>query len=84
MTLKMPFACEHFEPLAQEAAANQWPHVDYFARIIEGEAAWREDRSVSNRVRRARFPLLKTLEQFEWNWPKKINRPQIQNLTPAL
>jgi hypothetical protein len=31
-------------------------------------------------VRRARFPLLKTLEQFEWNWPKKINRPQIQNL----
>lgn len=80
MTLKMPFACEHFEPLAQEAAAHQWPHVNYFARIIEGEAAWREDRSVSNRVRRARFPLLKTLEQFEWNWPKKINRPQIQNL----
>ena len=80
MTLKMPFACEHFEPLAQEAAAHQWPHVDYFARIIEGEAAWREDRSVSNRVRRARFPLLKTLEQFEWNWPKNINRPQIQNL----
>jgi hypothetical protein len=40
MTLKMPFACEHFEPLAQEAAANQWLHVDYFARIIEGDAAW--------------------------------------------
>jgi hypothetical protein len=24
--------------------------------------------------------VLKTLEQFNWSWPKKINRPQIQNL----
>lgn len=78
--LKMPFAREHFEPLAQEAAANTWTHVGYFARLIEGEAAWREDRSVRRRVRLARFPFIKTLEQFEWNWPKKINRPQIQNL----
>ena len=27
-----------------------------------------------------RFPVLKSLDQFDWNWPKKINRPQIQNL----
>ena len=26
------------------------------------------------------LPLIKSLEQFNWNWPKKINRPQIQNL----
>jgi DNA replication protein DnaC len=78
--LKMPFAREHFEPLAQEAAAQHWPHVAYFARLIEGEAAWREDRSIRRRVRLARFPVIKTLEQFNWNWPKKINRLQIQNL----
>jgi hypothetical protein len=28
----------------------------------------------------ARFPCLKTLDQFDWNWPKKINRTQVQNL----
>jgi hypothetical protein len=28
----------------------------------------------------ARFPLIKTLEQFDWSWPKKINRAQVQNL----
>jgi DNA replication protein DnaC len=78
--LKMPFAREHFEPLALEAAAQHWSHVGYFARLIEGEAAWREDRSVHRRVRLARFPVIKTLEQFDWNWPKKINRLQVQNL----
>jgi DNA replication protein DnaC len=24
--------------------------------------------------------VLKTLDTFQWSWPKKINRPQIQNL----
>jgi DNA replication protein DnaC len=28
----------------------------------------------------ARFPQVKTLEQFNWNWPKKINRMQVENL----
>ncbi len=32
------------------------------------------------RVKAARFPVLKTLEQFHWDWPKKINRLQVQNL----
>ena len=26
------------------------------------------------------IPAVKTLEQFNWSWPKKINRPQVQNL----
>jgi DNA replication protein DnaC len=28
----------------------------------------------------ARFPVIKSLDQFRWSWPKKINRPQVQNL----
>ena len=28
----------------------------------------------------ARFPVIKTLDQFQWTWPKKINRPQVQHL----
>ena len=49
-------------------------------RMFEGEVARREDKSLVQRIRRARFPLTKTLDQFQWNWPKKINRQQIQNL----
>jgi DNA replication protein DnaC len=78
--LRLPYMKAHYAGLAQQAAANHWSHVDYLARLIEGEAAWREDRSIERRVKLARFPVLKTLEQFQWNWPKKINRLQIQNL----
>jgi DNA replication protein DnaC len=31
-------------------------------------------------VQLARFPLIKTLDAFQWDWPKKINRLQIQNI----
>jgi hypothetical protein len=40
----------------------------------------RENRSIERRIRNARFPVLKSLHDFQWSWPKKINRPQIQNL----
>jgi DNA replication protein DnaC len=79
-TLKLPYLLEHYESLAQQAAAEQWSHVEFLARLIEGEAHRREDRSIARRVSLARFPMLKTLDQFQWSWPKKINRLQIQNL----
>lgn len=79
-SLKLSYLLEHFESLAQQAGAEQWSQVHYLARLIEGEAHRREDRSIQRRVGLARFPVLKSLDQFDWGWPKKINRPQIQNL----
>jgi hypothetical protein len=29
---------------------------------------------LERRVKNARFPVLKTLEDFQWSWPRKINR----------
>ena len=78
--LKLSYLLEYFESLTQQADAEQWSRVEYLARLIEGEAHRREDRSIQRRVGLARFPVLKTLDQFDWGWPKKINRPQIQNL----
>ena len=70
----------HYQALAGKAAEQQLSHVDYLAQLIEGEATLRENRSIKRRIDNARFPVLKTLDTFQWSWPKKINRPQIQNL----
>lgn len=78
--LKLCFICENYQPLATRAAQKQWTHVQYLAELIDAEAKQRQDRSVQRRIRMARFPQIKTLEQFKWSWPKKINRLQVQNL----
>jgi DNA replication protein DnaC len=78
--LQLPHIRANYHELAQTAAEQGWGHLDYLQRLIEGEVARREDKSLAQRIRRARFPVQKTLDQFQWSWPKKINRPQIQNL----
>ena len=78
--LHLHFIREQHQPLATEAAARQWSHLDYLGRLIEGEAHRRESRSIARRIRDARFPVPKTLDEFQWSRPKKINRLQIQNL----
>jgi DNA replication protein DnaC len=70
----------HYHAAATKAAEQQHSYVDYLAWLIEGETTLRENRSIERRIRDARFPVLKTLEEFQWIWPRKINRPQIQNL----
>jgi DNA replication protein DnaC len=69
----------HYQTAADKAAEQQRSHVDYLAQLVDGETALRESRSIERRIRNARFPVLKTLEDFQWSLPRKINRPQIQN-----
>lgn len=78
--LHLPFIREHGAPFATRAAKEERTHLDYLAQLIEGEAALRSDRAVARRIKAARFPVIKTLESFRFDWPKKINRLQIQDL----
>ena len=78
--LKLPFIREHVEEFARHAAQRHWSHVDFLACLVEGEAAQRQDRARQRRIEQARFPVHKTLEQFDFTWPTKINRLQVQNL----
>jgi DNA replication protein DnaC len=78
--LKLPFIREHYQGLATQAAEKQLPHIDYLEKLADGEAALRRDRSIQRRIRQARFPVIKTLDQFNWSWPKKLNRLQVKNL----
>jgi len=78
--LSLKFVAQHYESMGQEAARAQLGHVEYLRRLAEGEAAARYERSVQRRIKAARLPVPKTLEQFNWSWPSKINRAQVQDL----
>lgn len=78
--LSLTFIAQHYETTAQEAARDSLGHLEYLRRLAEGEAAARYERSVQRRINAAHLPVVKTLEQFNWSWPTKINRTQIQDL----
>jgi DNA replication protein DnaC len=78
--LGLSFMAEHHGQLAAKAARDSLSHVDYLCRLTEGELNQRRDKATVRRIKNARFPVLKTLDQFSWSWPKKINRMAVQNL----
>ncbi|MGA6927496.1 MAG: IS21-like element helper ATPase IstB, partial [Desulfosarcina sp.] len=78
--LKLPFIRDQHHPMAKQAVKGNWSHEDYLEKLVDGETALRKDRSTERRIRLARFPVVKTLDQFNWTWPKKINRLQVQHL----
>ena len=78
--LKLPYMRENYESLAKKAAQKQWAHVNYLTELATAEASLRRDRATNRRIRAARFPQIKTLEQFKWSWPKKDNQLQVKNL----
>ena len=78
--LKLSFMRDNYESLAKKAAQKQWTHVNYLTELATAEANLRQDRATKRRIRAARFPQIKTLEQFKWSWPQKINQLQVKNL----
>lgn len=78
--LKLQSFLDNYSEAAEMAAKNQWSYPQYLMQLAENELLLRNQRSIERRIKSARFPAVKTLDGFDWTWPKKINRLQIQNL----
>ena len=78
--LRLTWSAENHEELASEAARKAWTHHQFLERLMEGEWNRLHGNRVQRHLKKARFPVIKSLDQFDWNWPRKINRPQVQDL----
>lgn len=68
---------EIYEDVAREAAKGNLAHIDYLAKLISEEAAAKFERSTRARISQARFPVIKTIDSFDFNHPESINKQQI-------
>jgi len=78
--LKLVYTRENYEPVSKVAATKKWTHVNYLNELITAEVNLRKDRAITRRIRAARFAQIKTIEQFKFSWPKKIDRLGVENL----
>ena len=78
--LKLSWMLENHETELAEAARKNRSHHDVLLRLLTGELEAAQARSIERRISLARLPARRTLDAFDWNWPKVINREQIQHL----
>lgn len=78
--LQLPYFVRHYPDLMALAARESWSHGRFLEQLVAGEVARRDEALIARRLASARLPGIKTLDGFDWSWPKKINRSQVQHL----
>lgn len=81
--LKLTSVSEWLDTLAQEAAREHWTYVEFLDHLLEKEVTARVDRDVTMKTRLARFPFVKTLDQFDFSFQPSLNEAQIRELATA-
>lgn len=71
------------EALKLHGVLAHWEEISdqpWLAPLVEWEEAERIRRGLERRLKRARLGSFKPLADFDWSWPKKIDRAQIDEL----
>jgi DNA replication protein DnaC len=68
------------ETEADRAAKSESAYTAFLARLVELELADKTDRSINARIHRARFPVLRTLESFDFAFQPGLSAPRVREL----
>lgn len=78
--LKLPTILREYEPVAASCSKENCDYVTYLWRLVEREALDREKRAAERRIKNARFPLIKTLDTFDFKAQPSLKEKLIREL----
>src|SRR5947207_5611622 len=78
--LKAPSLREAAGRLAERARAESWTHEEFLVACLQREVAARESHGGEGRIRAARFPARKSLEEFDFGHARGLKREAIAHL----
>jgi DNA replication protein DnaC len=59
---------------------SEWGHLPWVAELVAAEEAERGRRSEQRRIRDAKLGRYKALADYDWAWPRAIDRPLVEEL----
>jgi DNA replication protein DnaC len=78
--LKAPSLRESAGRLADRARTESWSHEEYLAACLQREVAARDAHGGEGRIRAARFPACKSIEEFDFDHARGLKRDLIAHL----
>jgi DNA replication protein DnaC len=78
--LKAPTLREAVDRLAQRAREESWTHEEFLVACLQREVSARESHGGEGRIRAARFPARKSLEEFDFDHARGLKRDLIAHL----
>ena len=78
--LKAPTLREAVPRLAERAREQSWSHEEFLIACLQREVSARESHGGEGRIRAARFPARKSLEEFDFDHARGLKRELIAHL----
>jgi DNA replication protein DnaC len=79
-TLHLPTMKAECEQMARQCASENRDYLGFLVRLCERELAGRERRAYERRLKAARFPQMKSLDEFDFTAQPSLNRALILEL----
>ena len=80
LELKAPAAARAFGALAERARGEEWSYERFVEALLATEVSSRESSGGRLRIRAARFPAHKTLEEFDFTFQRSVKKQVIEHL----
>lgn len=78
--LSLHYLSKHLDDLVAEATRSRWSPQQLVEAAVLREIEERQRRSVERRLKDARIGRFRPMRDFDWGWPKGIDREQIERL----
>src|SRR3989441_12234901 len=78
--LKAPAAARALSALAARAREEEWSHERFLEAVLAPEVSSRESHGGESRIKAARFPARKTLEEFDFSFQRSVKKQVIEHL----
>ena len=78
--LKAPAAARALPKLADRARAEEWSYEQFAAAVLKTEIDSRDSHGGQARIKAARFPARKTLEEFDFSFQRSVKRQVVEHL----
>lgn len=82
-SIRLSAMSANLEVRIQEATANELTYLDFLKNLVEDEISIRQERLLNKRLRQAKLPFMKTLDDFDFAFNPSISRQQIKQLASS-
>lgn len=79
--LKMDHLEAQLDAVCEQAAQRELDYKSFLSQALETEWQGRYRRGIEARLRQARFPWIKTMEQFDFDFQPSLDRRQVRELS---
>lgn len=79
--LKLKGVLTHYQEITEKASQNNLSYKEYLSLLFEEELKRKNEGTVRTKINKARFPYIKTLEEFDFSFQPSLREKEIISLS---